>query len=320
MLAVLNFILTYLLLLATASALHILPSPTRLFLGAVVGAASSFVIFLPELPLPLTLALKMALCLIISAVSFHCVSLRFFLKCNAVYLAVNFLFAGLIFGLRCLFAPQGVRMRNGAIYMDLSFLSLVLTAVVCFVLVSLYNLWERRRDARDETYSMRIFVGERCFTCTALYDSGNKLTDGYFGAPVTVVSYAAIRDFLPYELRPFFSGGIFDIYACDREWSGRIRFIPAESVGAESLLPCFRSDRIEIDGADRVYVTERAPVAVSVKGFKSGAYHAIVGPLMFSDSVKGGKNENQTENFKVEEGAAVSGDIGEGTERAEKSV
>ena len=319
-LVVLNFIITYLLLLCTASALRLSPSAVRLFFGSLLGGVSSLMIFLPPLPLPLTLVCKAAICALITLTALPAGSLRLFLRNGAFFLLTNVLFAGIIFALMCIFSPGGVQMNNGAVYLELNFFSLLGTAVLSFVLVSVYNHYLRRQKMREEIVQMTVFVGGRQFTCRALYDSGNRLTDGYFGAPVAVVHFDVVKEFLPYELLPFFSGEIYDIYACSREWSGRIRFLPTETVGGEGLLPCFRSDAIEIHTKSHTYITRRALVAVTVKGFQNTDYSALVGPDMFSDEIKGEKNEGSANHASAEKMADVSGHIGKRAERAEKPV
>lgn len=319
-LVVLNFILTYLLLLCTASALRAIPSALRLFCGALCGGIASLVIFLPELGVFLSLVVKTVLCVLIAVIAFPCRTARYALKTVLLFLLCNVLFAGIIFAMICLFAPGGVQMHNGAVYLNLNFFSLLATAVVSFFLVSLYNRFAQRAKEKEEIYDVTVFLGKRSFQVRALYDSGNRLTDGYFGAPVTVVHFDAVRDFLPYELLPFFSGEIYDIYDADALWYGRIRFIPAETVGGESLLPCFRSDRIEIYTGTHTYITDRALVAVTVKGFKNEEYSAVVGPDMFSGNIKGDNDEIEIIAEQAEKENCLSGHFGKGSERAEKSL
>ena len=107
-LVVLNFIITYLLLLCTASALRLSPSAVRLFFGSLLGGVSSLMIFLPPLPLPLTLVCKAAICALITLTALPAGSLRLFLRNGAFFLLTNVLFAGIIFALMCIFSPGGV--------------------------------------------------------------------------------------------------------------------------------------------------------------------------------------------------------------------
>ncbi len=311
-LVVLNFILTYLLLLCSASVLKVLPSPLRFFIGSLLGGLSSLVIFLPNLGVIPTFIIKALICAAITFASFPCRSIVCFLKSAAVFLLCNILLAGMIFALEYIFAPGGISLKNGAVYFDLDFFSHVLTAAVSFVLVSAYNRYTRRQMQNEKVYRLKVYLGKNSFECDALYDSGNSLTDGCFGSPVTVVSFETVKDFIPYELTPFFSGEICDIYECSDLWYGRIRFIPAETVSGESLLPCFRSDRAEITTDNAVYVTYRALIAVTSKGLKNKDYSAVVGPDMFSDNTKGGQNETERIKGKNQKEACIPSDKGKG--------
>lgn len=311
-LVVLNFILTFLLLLCTVSVLHIMPNVYRLFFGSLFGGLSSLVIFLPELILPVNILLKISLALIITAISFKCSGLKYFFKCFGIFISMNILFAGAVFFVINLFSPRGISMNNGSVYIDLNFLSLIITAVISFVLISFYNRYTLKQISSAEIYKMTVYVGNKSFSCDALYDTGNNLTDGYFASPVAVVSFDSVKNFVPYELVPFFSGEIYDIYECSSIWLGRIRFIPAVTVSGESLLPCFRCDRVELDTGKDTYVTYRALIAVTVKGLKNETYSALVGQNMFSDNIKGDRNENKTKDAETKTVAGISGNIRKG--------
>ena len=305
-LVVLNLIITYLLLLCSALVLHLSPSALRLFFGSLLGGLSSLVILLPDLGWFVSLVLKAGICFLITAVSFRSASVGAFFRHAAVFLLCSIGFAGVTFALICLFSPSGIAMNNGTLYVDLDFLSLVLTAFGSFLAVSLTNRFFHRKKIEEELVSLTIEVEGKRFTCLALYDSGNRLSDPAFGSPVSVVAFNAIQSFLPYELHPFFSGNIFDVYDLNPHWSGRIRFLPAETASGESLLPCFRADRAYVKTQQAVYVTERALIGVTTKGFQHTDYSALVGPDMFLEKDKGGQNE---ENQKQMDASKTAADV-----------
>lgn len=307
-LIVLNFILTYLFVLCTCGILSIFPSGIRIFFGSLIGGISSLAVFIQDMNTALCLLLKAGICLVITLISFKCCSVKSFIKCLVTFSAVNFVFAGIIFFISSLNIADSLTVKNGTVYLNLNFISLVLTAVISFVLVNLYCRYAKTEEADKKIYDIKVFMGKQSFSCKALLDSGNNLKDAYFMSPVAVVHFDAVKNFVPYELLPFFSGEIYDIYECPSLWYGRVRFIPTVTVNGEGLLPCFRCDRIEISDEKNIYVTYKALIAVTVKGFKNENYSALIGQDMFKDNIKGDRNENKTKNIEVKKDACISGD------------
>jgi stage II sporulation protein GA (sporulation sigma-E factor processing peptidase) len=105
----------------------------------------------------------------------------------------------------------------------------------------------RRRHPGANLCQATIQILGRSITLPAFYDAGNKLADGFTGAPVAVAEYAALQAFLPEELRAFFRGEL-DLTELPGEhaWRPRLREIPFHALGQEGLLPAFRTDQVTV--------------------------------------------------------------------------
>ena len=94
-----NVYITYALLMLTSLFLGLTPSRVRMLFAAVVGGVSSFIIFIPELSNALSGLIRLVLCQCFCIIAFSFGGIRQLVRQSAVFLGVNFLLAGLMFGL-----------------------------------------------------------------------------------------------------------------------------------------------------------------------------------------------------------------------------
>ncbi len=285
-LVALNFIVTYLMLLTASVVLKTAPSPPRLLLGSLFGGFASLLLLLPDLGLLLSVVLRGSVCALIAFLTFRTASFSRFLRCAAVLTGVGFLLFGLVFAVQSCLGAQNVFIKNGAVYMEMSFLSLVITAAVCFVLVSAVFRFLSPAPPKERIFTMRVRAGETEFSVPVLYDTGNLLCDSVFGAAAAVVSPDALQNKLPSSLLPFFSGEVTQIDAAPPAWVGRLRVLPARTVGEDGLLPGFRTDEVTIGADGKTYITRGAIVAVCKTRFREKEYMGLVGPGFFNEEIK----------------------------------
>ena len=167
--------------------------------------------------------------------------------------------------------------RNGAVYFDVSLLTFVVFACACYAIVRGLVALLRRRHPGANLCQATIQILGRSITLPALYDSGNRLTDGFTGAPVAVAEYAALQSFLPEQLRPFFRDecGLVDIPQ-EHEWRPRLRQIPFHALGREGLLPAFRADQVIVKTKQTTQPTPNAIVAITPDSLSDGSYSLLL--------------------------------------------
>jgi len=276
-LVAINIFVTYLLLCASVLFSAVQPKRWRLLCASLLGGAASLLIFLPPLHWVLFALARIALSGAIVYVAFGFESWRRALRCYAAFFGMNFALAGLMLALWLTISPQGMFFQNGAVYFDVSLITFVLFACLSYAAIQASIKLLRRRHPGNCACEAVIAVGEQSTTLQAFYDSGNKLCDGFTGAPVIVVEFRALQDFLPAALHDFFLGkqDIVDLPA-EHPWRLRVRQIPFHAMGHSGLLPAFRSDRVVARATTKSQTTENAIVAVTTDDLSGGAYQVIL--------------------------------------------
>jgi len=274
----LNIFVTYLLLAATVLLSAVQARRWRLLCGALLGGAAALLIFLPPLHWSLQGLIRLALAAAIVWVAFGWGSWKRALRCYAAFFGMNFALAGGMLALWLTLRPAGMLMHNGVVYFNVSLITFVLLACVCYAAMRGAVILLRRRHPGSNACTATVRVGEQSITLPALYDSGNKLADGFTGAPVVVAEYAALRAFLSAELHDYFTAQL-DLPP-EHDWRTRLRKIPYHAVGHSGLLPAFRADSITVTAGSAEQTTPNAIVAVTSENLGDGTYHMILQATM----------------------------------------
>jgi len=280
-LVAINVFVTYLLLAASVLFSAVQAKQWRLLAASALGGAASLLIFLPPAAWPLLALLRVLLSALIVCTAFGWGSWRRCLRCYAAFFGVNFAFAGIMLALWLTIRPEGMFYQNGAVYFDVSFVTFIIFACACYAIVRGAVVLLRRRHPGSNACEAVLQVGANSITLPAFYDSGNKLCDGFTGAPVIVVEYAALEHYLPEALRPFYQGnqGLLDIPA-GHPWRTRVREIPFHAMGHDGLLPAFRADKVTARTKTKSQPTPNAIVAVTTDNLSDGTYHVILQSTM----------------------------------------
>lgn len=275
-----NLLIDFLLLSATAYLLHIPVKRRRLVLGAGLGAASAGIIFLPELPVPVTLLIKLATAALLVAIAFPKKGWRAYIKQLLVFFGVSTLFAGVAFALWTALTPPDMAVINGVVYYDVPPLWLVVFSVASYGLLRLYDRLFRKKAPRTGVYRLRIDGGAGMVELNALYDTGHHVTEQFSGSPVAIVRYEAIASCLPANLREslfLLLEGQGDDLSAHAALKSRLRLIPFHSMGGEGVLPAFRPVGMTLsDGKGHTVRVDGAYVAVSHR-LKSREYEGLIG-------------------------------------------
>jgi len=276
-LVAINIFVTWLLLACSVFFSAVQVKRWRLLLASLLGGAGSLLIFLPPAPWWLLAMEKLLLSVLIVWVGFGFGKWRRFLRCFAAFFGVNFAFAGLMLALWLTLKPGGMLYQNGAVYFGVSLPVFVVFACVCYAAVRGLTVLLRRRHPGANLCRATIQLLGHSITLPALYDSGNKLADGFTGAPVAVAEYAALQSFLPQELLAFFRGEL-DLAGLPGEhpWRARLRQVPFHALGREGLLPAFRADQVVVQGKQGSQATHGALVAVTPDALSDGSYSMLL--------------------------------------------
>lgn len=188
-------------------------------------------------------------------------------------LAGTLLALGLAFG-----SVAGLAQR--LYYADVSWQALILVSILFYVLLRLFA-GQAARHGGGELLQIKVSVGGRIQTVTALHDTGNTLRDPVTGCPALVMERRsadalwtpAVADVLAEQLSPEEKMAKLHRIGCPV----RFTLMPFRAVGtAAGLLLAACSDYIEVNG--KRY--PRTPVALSEQAVSDGGgYHALWGAM-----------------------------------------
>lgn len=226
----LNGWIDFVLLLGVRRALGEGGRPWRLVLAALLGAVSSFVLFLPPMPVWLSLAVKLAAAAWMVLVAFPWRGMRRFSQRLLLLFGLSAGLAGVCGALYFFAAPTDFCVVNGVVYYAIPPLLLVLLTVVCYGVLWGVEALLRRRAPVGMSYRVRLHYGQRQTVFHCLYDSGNHLLEPFSGRPVLVVERAVAEELL--EVPP-------SVEALPAHSEAGWRLVPFDTLGGSGLLPAF---------------------------------------------------------------------------------
>lgn len=271
-LLLLNFYITYFLIVGSSCLLHRKITLKRRISAAAAGAASSLAIFLPALPLLLNLALKLAASSLIVLSAWGFGGIKSFLGNTAFFFLVNCLYAGVMLGLWLFVCPSGMMYNNGVSYFDIPlWIALAATAAAYFIVRIIRRILDSK-NALDKKYTLEIITEKGTVTLSAMADSGNKLTDFFTGLPVIFCDLEKCRQICPNSVLDQFSEK-----EKEPESIKGVRLIPCSTVSGGTMAVCFKPDKILIDNGERKKEAE-ALVGFTERGLQGA--EAVFNPVI----------------------------------------
>ena len=282
-LIVLNLFVNYFLFLATGLFLHKKPKRYRMILGAALGSVFSLFIFF-DFPFWLVTAIKLPLAALLVLVAMGYGTFAVYIKSVLTFLAVNFIFGGVMSAVWLLLSPAGMYVHNGIVYFHISALTLVVGTLVAYFILRGIGYLLNHKVGKKEIRSFMIEIDGKQVLLNGFCDTGNKLTDRTSGIPVIVCEYQSIEPLIPPELRAcFISTGLHGIEQLEnRMWASRIRIVPFSTIGKGGLLTAFRPDcvRLSEPGEEAVSITNIL-IGVTPNRLSHGEYQAVLSASLF---------------------------------------
>ena len=235
-----NFLVDYLLLAAVEILRRRQFSRKRLVLGALLGAAGSLSIFLPEMALEIRWLWQFLLAGLMCRCSARWQGWRSFLGSWVLLYGVSFLMGGAMLALRLTLGQGWMFLRNGVVYFHISPGTLVISVGAGFAAVELYQRLFPDRNPQGQQLEAQLWLLDRNICCKAFVDTGNFLREPFSGWPVVLLE------------RRLFPGNIPE--HC-------LRMIPYKTVGGTALLPAVKGQRLRLKELD--FEAERFYVAFS---------------------------------------------------------
>ena len=272
----LNGMVDYLLLLASAR-LAGEPLARRWFLlGALLGGGYAVAILLPGLSFLARPPCRLAAAVLMVLTAFW--KSRRLLRQVVIFFALACAFGGGVLAISLL-GGRGLTLSNGVLCSGMDLKIVLLSAAGCYgALTLVFQRIGRHTGTAGELKPVRLALGEQHISLTALVDTGNTLTDPATGRPVLVVEADSVGPLLPPSVRPVPADLRDPAGALERmedPWRRRFRLLSYRSVGVDQgLLLALRLDKVQVDGEDRgPLLAALSPTPVS----DGGAYQALLG-------------------------------------------
>lgn len=241
-----NTVIDYLLLLASA---RIAGEPLyrlRFGLGAVLGGGYAVALFLPGMGFlyhPLC-RLAVAIFMVLTAFSRS----RRLLRQILIFFALACGFGGGVLAASIL-GSRTLTFGNGVFYSAIDLKIVLVSAAACYAGLSLvFRRWGRYSIHRGEIEQVIISIFDKQISLLALIDTGNTLSDPVSGQPVWVMEGRCLHDLLPEVDESAIRNPAGAMERLNQLWPGRFRLLPYRSVGVDcGLLLAVRMDWIETE-------------------------------------------------------------------------
>lgn len=276
MLVIINLIVNYLLLRASTVISGYGYKTWRILVSSLIGGVFSLVIFIENIPLIINISIKIILFTAMVITAFGSKNIKSFLKCCASFALVNFGFAGIMLMLSTTVFPNSTAYINGVVYFDISLLTLTVSSIICYCILSLISKFTKSKVPQKSIYEIRIHYDNKSTECKALFDSGNTLCDCFSGRPVIIAEKEFVKK----------------LYTDDNLTSLKnFRLIPFSTIKNSGALPSFMADKTEIKIKGKWIESKEVYIAITDKKIVSGGYSALFGvPYLetVENRIKGG--------------------------------
>ncbi len=260
-----NLITTFLLLVLTSKLAGRIPRRGSLLASSLLGACSSFIIFLP-LDGILSSLVRIALGTLCVLIAFGTKQL---LQTMLLYHVLTFASGGMVMAL-FLWMQTPVISHQGIIYMEtITYLRLVLWGTLAFGVTYWFVKFVRKSRVKDKLFGKVTIIFEgNTYSFKAFVDSGNSLREPISGSPVVLLD----------------SKGASRMDLSIAKYPQRYGVIPFKAVGAPNgTLMGFRCDRLIFDNKSK----ENVYVALFDGDFED------FDVLMHKDFLEGGLLQNE---------------------------
>ncbi len=243
----LNLIINYFILLATAKLCALPLKRLRFAVSAAVGALYSVSLLFGAFAFLASPITKLALGFLMTIIAFG-VEIKL-LKPFLAFLAVSAAFGGAVYAASIL---AGRSIGDG-LYINASMRVLTLSFAVCYLVLTLVFKRFGKSYAR-EIRSVKVTMGGKTAEFKALRDTGNELYDPISGLPVMVLDVNEAGKLLPEHLIESLKIGVpefIEALSNEEAFCAKFRLVPYSAVGLKmALLPVFRPDKLWVDGKE----------------------------------------------------------------------
>ncbi len=279
-LIILNIYVNYFLLKATAKLTHTKLYTSKCVISSLAGSLFSLTILLPPLNLALTFLIKLLAALAVVALAFGISDIKRFFKTTLFFLAINFIFAGIMLAIYIFIQPNFMGFNNAYFYIDFSLITLVISTIIAYLAVSIIRRLLDRKAIFNEKYSIIISANGNILVLNAIPDTGNTLVDIFSGQPVIICSTNKLSKILPNDFCSVVNFNKIDelknFVLKHKELKG-LRLIPFSTINSGGVIPIFSPDRVCIK-AESTNEYKDVNALIGICENQGNTYDAIFNP------------------------------------------
>ena len=251
-LLIVNFFVNLLLLKITCLISKRSPKLYRIIISSCIGSLYSLVIFADNLNPILCELSKLFVSCIMVLIAFGFRRVLVYTKQLLIFYFSSIILLGVVMLVCFIFKLRFVAVNNSVIYFNVSSATLIICAVLAYIVSSIIIRLYNRSLSKNELYILKIENDGCNVTLSAFLDTGNRLREPFSNSPVIIVNSSKIS-------------------AGDKQ----IRIVPVTTVSGTSFLQAFKPDKIILKFNSKEKIIENAYIALS-NDLNDKSYNAIL--------------------------------------------
>ncbi len=278
LLIVVNIFINYFLLLSTSKFIHAPISKKRLIFTSFISSLFSLIIFLENINYLSIIMIRIIISLFIVYIAFGFITIYTYIKNTIIFFTINFIFAGIMSFLWMFITPNGMYLKNGIVYFNISPFIFVISTTLSYLIIKIIRYVLDKNTFKSEIHDVEIIVEGNSTIIKGFIDTGNNLVDIFSGIPVCVCQFKSIKDVIPLSLHNIFdnfnnNNNINSIIS--HSWYKRIKIVPYNVVSNNGVIICFKPDKFIIHKGNKMFKFE-VLIGISNSSVSDGEYELLI--------------------------------------------
>lgn len=255
-LIVLNIYVNYFLIKATAKITRFKLKNVRCIIASVYGSLFSLAILLPCINTFFNIIIKAFAAATIILIAFGKNKLNRSMVYITVFFIINFICAGIMYGIYSWFKPEFMHFNNSYFYIDFSLIILIASTAILYFFTCFVRRIYDQTSFENGNYKVVIKYNGNIIKLNGLADTGNSLVDFFSGLPVVVCSKSDISLLFDNQYK------ILE----ENKLPKGFRLIPCSTINNNGVIPIFEPDEIIIiDNSNKKQNVVEAMIGIALK-------------------------------------------------------
>lgn len=293
LLVLINLLMNYILLWATAKLSNLSYKVWRLFITSLLGTGYTILVILPQFSFLNRIPVHLLISGIMIIIAFAPLTGKDLIKAVSYFYLITFVTAGAMFALYNMTGKTPLDSLAQVLKLSPDNLWLIICGVLLVIIIGKFGWRVIQQKLLPNIFYIPIEIsfGGANKEIMALVDTGNQLRDPLTNTPVIVVEAEAILELMPQRIKEGFrqynySSDQLLEEVVDTDWADRFRLIPFSSIGKEQgMLVGFRPDEVVIKTEDRTFTTQQVVIGLQSNSLDNSAnYQALLNPQIFKSA------------------------------------